>query len=195
MIDPPPGDEDQPGQFTDDQLDHVEIVNDRMYRHKVLRVNYTTYDIRRDQDVIKPGGHCNIMLLAGDSDDEGDPLHPYWYAQVLDIFHVVVRYDGPGSTRLTRKGVRMDLLWVRWYTRDQTHSDGIQERSLPRLSFVDANDQDAHPFGFVDPDDVVRGAYILPGFHDGLTDQLLGHSPLARREWEDHDYVYYYTCM
>lgn len=55
LLDLPPGEGGEPGAFTDAQLDHIEAPNDRIYRDKVLRVNYTTYDIRRDQDIIKPG--------------------------------------------------------------------------------------------------------------------------------------------
>ncbi|EIW51500.1 uncharacterized protein TRAVEDRAFT_54536 [Trametes versicolor FP-101664 SS1] len=55
LLDLPPGEGGEPGAFTDAQLDHIEAQNDRIYRDKVLRVNYTTYDIRRDQDIIKPG--------------------------------------------------------------------------------------------------------------------------------------------
>lgn len=43
-----------------------------MFRHSVFRVDYTTYDMRRDQDSINPRTHPDIMLV--------DP--------VIDIFHV-----------------------------------------------------------------------------------------------------------
>ncbi|KAF9544901.1 hypothetical protein CPC08DRAFT_620758, partial [Agrocybe pediades] len=37
------GDEEE---YTEDELDSVEFVDDRIYKHKVLRINYTTYDLR-----------------------------------------------------------------------------------------------------------------------------------------------------
>ncbi|OJA16065.1 hypothetical protein AZE42_08302 [Rhizopogon vesiculosus] len=43
----------------------VLIKADRMYRHCLMHLNYTTYDVRQAQDVINPSTpHCNIMLLA-----------------------------------------------------------------------------------------------------------------------------------
>ncbi|EIW53821.1 uncharacterized protein TRAVEDRAFT_131884 [Trametes versicolor FP-101664 SS1] len=193
LLDLPPGEGGGPGVFTDAQLDHIEVQNDRIYSHKVLRINYTTYDIRRDQDIIKPTTHPDIMLLA----DDPISAHPFWYARVIDIFHANVRYTGAGATRLMREGLRMDFLWVRWYRLDNDNTPaGFQEARLPRLSFVDANDLDTPPFGFVNPSDVVRGAYLLPAFHHGFTDELLLPSPLARHASEnDEDYRYYYACM
>src|SRR5215471_20976245 len=38
--------------------------HDRLYRHNMIRINYTTYDVRRGQDTIHPKtSHCNIMTL------------------------------------------------------------------------------------------------------------------------------------
>ena len=41
-----------------------------IYRHKALRVNYATYDMRRNQDYLIPGINANIMLIA--REDEND---------------------------------------------------------------------------------------------------------------------------
>ncbi|KAK0429630.1 hypothetical protein EV421DRAFT_1686392, partial [Armillaria borealis] len=59
-----------------------------IYHHKILQINYTTYDIRRNQDSINPCTRSNIMVLA--NDQEGS--HPYWYACVLGVFHTYVQY-------------------------------------------------------------------------------------------------------
>ncbi|KAI0677657.1 hypothetical protein C8Q78DRAFT_961255, partial [Trametes maxima] len=189
MLDPDPNDVDRP--YSNQQLDGIEIEDDRIYRHKMLRVNYTTYDIRRNQDTIKPNTHPDIMVLA---DEDG--VHPYWYARVIDIFHAHVRYTGPGSTRAMREGQQVDFLWVRWFRLDDSAPSGFQIRRLPRLSFMDANDPDNTPFGFIDPRDVIRGAHILPAFDHGVTDNLLPTSKLARRIGDkDEDYVFYYVSM
>ena len=47
----------------------VKLINDRIYRHKVLRVNYTTYNVHRDQDSLNPRTHGDIMVLSGDCYD------------------------------------------------------------------------------------------------------------------------------
>ncbi|KAE9387587.1 hypothetical protein BT96DRAFT_837432 [Gymnopus androsaceus JB14] len=49
-----------------------------MYKHKVLRVNYTTYDMRRAQDSNPiQRTHPHVMVLSDDDD------HPYCYACIL----------------------------------------------------------------------------------------------------------------
>ncbi|KAH9855280.1 hypothetical protein C2E23DRAFT_724903 [Lenzites betulinus] len=174
------------------QLDCLEIQNDRLYRHKVLRVNYTTYDLRRDQDVIKPHGHPDIMML----DEHPDAAHPFIYARVIDIFHANVRYTGPGAAHWMRQWNRMEFLWVRWFELDFEIPCGLQTRRLPNVRFFDTSAQDDVPaFGFVDPADVLRGAYILPAFNCGTTRELLGPSDLARQASDnDEDFKSYYIC-
>ncbi|OSD02376.1 hypothetical protein PYCCODRAFT_1390006 [Trametes coccinea BRFM310] len=200
MLDPNPDPDD--ADYTDEQMDGIEIEKDRLYRHKQLRINYTTYDMRRNQDVINPHRQRDIMLLAqanGQLEDTGesDDSHPYWYARVLDIFHANVRYVGPGATRAMRKWQQMDFVWVRWFVRDPDHLGGFQERRLPRLHFLEAdNSEMGDLFGFVDPNDILRAAYILPGFEHGTTNRLLGCSKLARTTADnDEDYEYYYACI
>ncbi|TBU55610.1 hypothetical protein BD310DRAFT_825501, partial [Dichomitus squalens] len=180
--------------LSDEHTSGVQILNDRLYQHKTIRVNYTTYDMRREQDSINPRTHADIMLLSPESDDDA-----FWYARVLNIFHANVRYRGPGSTRATRKWQRIDFVWVRWFERDLAYRAGFQHRRLPRLQFVDANDPENIPFGFIDPCDIIRAAYIIPAFEHGGTTDLLGPSTLARRlkddDDEDDDWCYFYVCM
>ncbi|KAI0349053.1 hypothetical protein OH77DRAFT_1525957 [Trametes cingulata] len=192
MLKPTPA--DTHAAFSDRLLDGVEIQDDRIYRHKTLRVNYTTYNMRRDQDVIKPSKHPDIMVLA---DDYTTPdAHPFWYARVIDIFHADVRYTGPGATRSMQKWRRMEFLWVRWFEVDEDVPCGFQERQLPRLRFIDTTDSDKDPFGFLDPREVLRGAYIVPAFVHGTTNTLLPPSKLARCSTDqDEDFEYYYACL
>ena len=69
----------------------LKLINDRIYRHKVLRVNYTTYNVRREQDSLNPRTHGDIMVLSVDD------THPYWYARIIGIFHAMVLQIGPKS--------------------------------------------------------------------------------------------------
>ena len=133
--------------------------------------------MRRDQDSLNPRTHPDIILLADKSNAD---LHPYWYARILDIFHANVSYDGPGSSPATEWWQRLKFLWVRWFELDLDHPHGFKHRRLPRVRFVAEDDPEASPFGFVDPDDVVRAAYLMPAFSMERTDALLGPSPLAR---------------
>ncbi len=183
-------------EFTNKQLDGVEILDDTMYPHKLLCLNYTSYDLRREQDCISPLGHADIMVLGPEWDSV-----PYWFARVLGIFHVNTRYVGPGSTSRTRKWCHIEFLWVQWFTRDLTRLSGFQHRRQPRVQFVDANDPNNTPFSFVNPDDVICAAYVLPCPQQGLTDGLLGPSrlaqrlPIADKDDEAHNYAWFEVAM
>lgn len=152
-----------------------------MYTHKLIQFNYTTYDVRRTQDVVNPGtSHCNIMLLSGgkssvrpSSADSSNRIHPYLYARVLGIYHANVIYTGPGMVNYTPK--RMDFLWVRWYEhRERDSSDRLDELFFPPVSSEGA-------FGFVDPADVLRGCHIIPRFSKGKRHPGgIGFSKLSR---------------
>lgn len=180
------GDEQE---FSHQDLMDVTIVGDRLYTHKVMRVNYTTYDLQRDQDTINPRTHSDLMVLAHEDDTDSNDSHPYWYARVIGIFHVEIRHVGPKSN--TRKPVRMEFLWVRWFGRDLSYKAGWKAKRLHRLGFIDSADGGA--FGFLDPAEVIRGAHIIPAFHYGRTTDLLPKS-IARRPEENHeDYLYYYV--
>lgn len=165
-----------------------------------MRVNYTTYDMRRDQDTVNPRTHPDIMVLA---DDAGTPLctHPYWYARTLTIFHVKVYYAGSGSSSSEYTDVQ--VVWVRWFKYDMTRPGGFGTRRLHRISFISSDDAVDEAFGFVDPQDIIRGVHIIPAFAYGRTFDYLG--PSAARDFiqtlgddgydEDEDWRYYYVNM
>ncbi len=183
----------EPEDFSSAQLDGIQILDDKMYSHKLVRLNYTSYNLRREQDCINPLKRPDIMVLAPEWDNSG----PFWFARVIEIFHVNARYVGPNSTRANRKWQRVELLWVRWFTLDTTQSSGFQHRRQHQVHFVDANDPDNVPFGFIDPDDVIRAAYLPP------CDDLLGPSKLARKlpiadevdETQDYAYLQGAMCV
>ena len=91
------------------ECNSVFFKNDHMYKHQLVRFNYTTYDIRQSQDVIHPdSSHRDVMLLA--EDPESNSYHPFLYARVLRVFHVNVIYTGAGS--VDYRPQRLDVLWV-----------------------------------------------------------------------------------
>ncbi|THU93782.1 hypothetical protein K435DRAFT_669587 [Dendrothele bispora CBS 962.96] len=158
----------------------IDLRHDRIYFHKVLRVNYTTYDMRRSQDSINPRTHSDIIVRSSDPDT------PYWYARVLGIFHADVKY-GKQPYR------QMDFLWVRWFVNDACQDKfDLRKRKLPRVHFIDALDDCA--FGFVDPNNVIRAAHLIPAFHFGRTKSYMGQSVLGRRESDgNEDWVKFYV--
>ena len=140
------------------QLNHVLFKGNRVYCHRLLRVNYTTYDLKRGFDSINPRtDHRDIMLLS----DSGGCNHPFSYARVLGIFHANIIYTGPGSKDFQSR--RIEFLWVRWFKALQ---DGfLSWEELDSVRFLPMADNDA--FGFVDPANVLRGCHVIPSYADG----------------------------
>ncbi|KAJ3526650.1 hypothetical protein NM688_g8235 [Phlebia brevispora] len=175
-------------EFTDNDRQNLVIVNDRLYRHKVIRINYTTYDLRRAQDSLNPRTHADIMVRSQE-DQDGSNAHPYWYARIVGIFHLYVQDFR--ETAKTSEPQRMDVLWVRWFGRDMTAPGGFRARRLYRIGFVSDDDPDA--FGFILPDEVIRGVHLIPAFKHGSTDEYLPPSMVRPESDDDEDWVYYYV--
>ncbi|OBZ73804.1 hypothetical protein A0H81_05897 [Grifola frondosa] len=181
-------DSDLPPQFSDDDRDTLRIQQNRLYIHKVLRVNYTTYDMRRAQDSINPSSHPDVMMLA----PSGDP-HPFMYTRILTIFHVNVYRSGPDLPRCPEPK-RYDILWARSFDLDETQPGGFDTKRLHRLKFTDCRQEDA--FMFLDPQQILRGAHLIPAFQHGHTDESLpGYSIARQDEEEDNDWKYFYVGM
>jgi hypothetical protein len=179
--------------FSDKDRDCVIFRNDRMFSHKVMRVSYTTYDLQRDQDYINPRTHGNIMLLASETHEDEEDAHPYWYAQVIGIYHVYINYREGIS--YTFKDRRYDFLWIRWYGRDPDYQSGFQAKRLPRLGFIDTEDEDQPSFGFLNPDDVIRAVHLEPAFAWAPTDELCGPTIAQAKRLKNLDYPFYDVNM
>ncbi|KAG1883124.1 hypothetical protein F4604DRAFT_1576295 [Suillus subluteus] len=93
-------------EFSSAKRAQVLFVNDRIFQHKVIRVNYTMYDLRRSQDSLNPCTHADVMVLGHEDDD----THPYWYARILGIFHANIIYRGSDATLVEPQ--QMNFLWV-----------------------------------------------------------------------------------
>jgi hypothetical protein len=142
----------------------VILKNDRIYRHNVARFNFTTYDVRRSQNVVNPNtSHRDIMLLAKPDDSQVNSNHPFLYARVIGIFHTNVIYVGEGMVDYVPR--RLEFLWVRWF-QYLGSPPGWTDCRLDRIRFPPTASDGA--FGFVDPSDVLRGSYITPRFASGL---------------------------
>ena len=171
-----------PNELTAQDRNRVNVLRDTIYSHKVLRINYTTYDMRRDQDSINPRTRSDIMVLSDDDNQQ----HPYWYARVIGIFHMYVRID-------QRTPIRVDFLWVRWYGLDTAFKLGFKAKRLHRIGFADSSDSES--FGFVNPANVLRAVHIIPCFALGLTSSILPKSIARQVDENDQDYERYYVNM
>ena len=53
----------------------------------IMQVNYTTYNMRREQDSLNLCTHANVMVLSQEKEPDA---HPYWYACIIGIYHTLV---------------------------------------------------------------------------------------------------------
>jgi hypothetical protein len=145
-------------------INSVLFKHDRIYQHNLIRINYTTYDVRRAQDVVNSStSHRNVMVLASPNDDHPALTHPFRYARVLGTYHVNVVYVGPGM--LDYQPQQMEFLWVRWYQPAGVVRTGWDARKLHRIRFSPMGVPDA--FGFINPLDVLRSCHVIPAFSKG----------------------------
>jgi hypothetical protein len=157
-----------------------------------MRINYTTYDVRRDTDTIKLGSYPDIMVK---SPETGPGAQPYWYARVIGIFHAHVLSSHVGAQESSLH--RMDFLWVRWFgVEPGRYRHGSRYARLPKIGFVVSEDYFA--FSFLDPAQAIRGVHVIPAFSEGRTSKLLPNvKSLARvlNPEEKDDYVNFYVNM
>lgn len=177
--------------FTGKDHNSIRVVKNRVYSMQTLRVNYTTYDVRRDQDTINPRTNCDIMVASPDTSPNA---HRFWYARVLGIFYVHVCNDDADSTN--RASQRVDFLWVRWFGMVEGHRYGLRAARLPKVGFIQA-EEDSPAFGFLDPSLVVRACHLIPAFNLGRTTRILGATTTtaARAFGEVDDWVAFYVNM
>ncbi|KAF7431003.1 hypothetical protein PC9H_006718 [Pleurotus ostreatus] len=181
-------------EFNREDWDKIQISGNRLYLHKKIHVNYTSYDVRLGEDTIHPRTHPDIMTLQR---NEADP-HPFSYARVLSVFHVRIQHE-----ELSPQTKEFDVLWVRHFKVNTRHSGGLKQKQFTRLSFMDVSEA----FGFLNPDEVIRGSHIIPAFAYGPAPDSLGRS-IARqtfhmdildknftwpKEPDEDDYVHYYV--
>ncbi|KAG8951240.1 hypothetical protein FRC03_012586 [Tulasnella sp. 419] len=178
-------------EITEQDRGRVIIKNNRIFKHNRARINYTTYDVRRAQDIInlgngKPGSSAkrDILVLSNE-----DPLpdvipHPFWYARVLGIFHCDVCDAATNSDY-----IRMEFLWVRWMGRELDAPAGWEAKRLDRIGF---DIDEFYAYGFLNPSQVIRCAHLIPAFHQGRVhvDGKLQNDSLGSDDGGDWEYYY-----
>jgi hypothetical protein len=178
--------------FSDSDRRCVNIKDDRICHHSLLHVNYTTYDLRWEQDTINPLTRADIMVLS----HKDERRHPYWYARVVDIFHVMVQHRAD-ETSAFLPPERMNVLFVRWFRQDVNYPSGWSEKHLHRLQFFD-QEHSLDAFGSLNPDCVVCDVHLIPAFGYFQTSDLLGVSRAHQKpDGEDPyaDWKYHYLNM
>lgn len=150
-------------------------------------MNYTTYDIRREQDSLNPRTHSDVMMLAPVDDVK---RHPFAYARILGVFHADVIHNVPGASQVP---ISIDFLWVRRFRIVHTIRGGFQRKRLYRLEFL--RDSDPQAYGFLNPDEIVRAAHLIPAFHHGQTNAAHDLEEWEEEDEGDLDWKYHYASM
>ena len=184
------GDEQE---YTHTERNSVTIQDNCLYFHRTLRINYTSYDLRRQQDVIRPTSKPDIMVL---SCEDGENVHPFWYARVVKIFHVFVYHHRSASLmeHTSMEPQRMDVLWVRWFGLDADVQGGLSKKRLHGISFIPW-DEPSEAFGFLDPAQVIRGVHLIPNFPQGKTRLRLPPSIVRPSNDGDEDWESFYINL
>ena len=166
--------------------------HDRVYSHATAHINFTMYDLQRDQDIIHPShGKSDILVhrpMFLESQESVEQDYPWTYDRVLGIYHANIVVSSSIATRV-------EFLHVRWIQRDVNYMHGASVRRQERVHFVphrtDFDESEAleGAFGFVDPAHVIRSCHLIPAFHHGLTTEYLSISS-ARDDNGDRKYFY-----
>ena len=185
---------DMYSEFTDEERNTVHIAGERIYRCKTVKINYTTYDIRRDGDTINTRTYPDVMVT---SSERGPNAQLYWYAHVIGIFHATVSSTHPELETMARSWHQMDFLWVWWFGMEPgRYRHRFQFGRLPKIGFVKSTD--SYAFTFLDPAQVIRGTYLIPAFAEGHSLTLL---PVKRSRAhvvnpnEEDDWLNFYINM
>lgn len=168
----------EPPTFAAKDREELYIAEDRLEQRYGMNIYYTTYDLRRGKDRVNTRNRSYVMTLSQDG------THPYAYARVLGIYRLDVLH---GPTMLDE--VSMDVLWVRWFKIDKAHRAGWKAKRLYRIKFAPAIEDDA--FGFLDPNDIIRGSHLIPGFILGLRTRSLDDpastwDPENKSDWKTY---------
>lgn len=159
-----------------DANERVFIKDNTLYEHLLLTIDYTTYDLKRDQDAIHLNfGNQAVMVYSPTSQDP----EPWLYAYVIAIYHLSI--FTPSDT----EPERLELLWVRWMERDSSQLQGPNSSRYTRVSFTPDSGIPSEAFGFVDPSHVIRGCHLIPAFELQQTRNQLGPSITrdAKGDW------------
>ncbi|KAF8599346.1 hypothetical protein BDV93DRAFT_449512, partial [Ceratobasidium sp. AG-I] len=174
--------------YHDQELDNLYIERDRMYSHNTIHINYTTYDILRQQEVLNPKTSKRFIMLPTEYMHDSGASHPFLYAKVLGIYHAKVVYRGSSPRR-------MEFIHVRWLYYDYEQPGGGETYRLDRLGYEACRtDQDVLDlFDFVDPADIIRASHLIPDFCSGTSSNLLSGPSLATDDQENGDWNHFYV--
>lgn len=147
--------------------ERVFIKDDTLYEHPLLTVEYTTYNLRREEDVVHLNFGNQAVLVYSPTSQAAEP---WFYAHIIAIYHVFVHSAANPEPK------RLELLWVRWMERDLSQLQGENSSQYTRVSFIPYSGVPGEVFDFVDPSHVIRACHLIPAFELGRSHDRLGLS-------------------
>lgn len=164
-----------------------------------MRLKYTTYNARRDEDIIHLDTDQSNIMMLNPSYTYGSPGNPFKYCKVMAILHAEVSYIAElgllaGATNHYHK-LRLEFLWVRWYEEFVEGPDqkseviGAEDVGLERVSLRAVKSPDA--LEFIDPDMVLRACHLIPHFGGGR--QHLDGKGTSQLAQDGSDWKSYYV--
>src|SRR5579863_8028159 len=107
-----------------------------------MHLNYTTYDVRRNGDVIISRTYPDIIVK---SPEAGPQAQSFWYACMLGIFHTLV--TSTHQEVQDRSLHQIEFLWVQWFgMKPGPYHHGFCYTRLPKIGFVGSSDEYAFMF-------------------------------------------------
>ncbi|KAG7089149.1 hypothetical protein E1B28_010855 [Marasmius oreades] len=163
----------------DEQRNSIEIIGNKIYEAKTMRINYTTYNVQRGSDLIKSQTDNSFIMVHSPNTEE---THPFWYARVIGIFHAqILRRD---REHASQKPQHMEFLWLQWLGMEPGYRSGRHLARLPKVGFVPEDDE---AFGFLEPDAVIQASHLIPQFSMGRGNDLLSTTdPTAACTQDEH---------
>ncbi|EAU81343.2 hypothetical protein CC1G_07273 [Coprinopsis cinerea okayama7 len=186
-----PNDSLPPGALRPLEWFQVPVSDNRIYSHKLLRVKYTTYDARIDEDLIHLGTDNHNIMVHNPDYQHGSGGHPYRYGKVIGIYHA--NFDlrslvDPSIAHLVsdKPPLTTEFLWVRWYR----HLPPQTSFHMDRLEFEELTEPDSTTF--ICPSNVIRACHIIPRFTIGPK-YPAGHGGTSKFAGDEDDWNSYYV--
>jgi hypothetical protein len=155
--------------FTEDERKTIHISGEQIYHSKTMQINYTTYNMKHDGDIINPTTYPDIMVK---SPETGQGAQPYWYACIISIFHAYVLSSHSGVGQKMLCPTKIDFLWVCWFGMEwKPYHHGFHHACLPKIGFIKSLDY--YAFTFLNLAQVIRGVHLIPAFSEKRTSDLL----------------------
>ena len=160
-----------------DSDERVFIKGDTLYEHSILTVEYTSYDLQREDDTVHLNfGNQVVMIYSQTS----QAIKPWLYAHVIAIYHVFVH------TATNPEPKHLELLWVRWMERDSAQLKGVNSSKYTHILLIPHSGIPGESFGFVDLSHIIHACHLIPAFNLGQTHDWLGPSMIqnVKGDWQ-----------